>query len=119
METNGWNDERVYEREWAESLLRQALDRLTEECALVGKDELFEHLNSHLSVTSEAAVPYAEISARLGRPIATLRGDGLRRRSRYRAIVREEVRGTVAEPSEVDAGIAVSLRGPGGELVVE
>src|SRR2546421_3519844 len=27
----------VYEREWAETLLRQALDRLAEECALAGK----------------------------------------------------------------------------------
>ena len=45
-----WSAERVYEREWAETLLRQALDRLAEECALAGKDELFKQLNSHLSV---------------------------------------------------------------------
>ena len=102
LETNGWSAERVYEREWAESLLRQALDRLAKECALAGKDQLFEQLSSHLSVTSEAAVPYAQISARLGRPIATLRSDVLRLRSRYRAILREEVRGTVAEASDVD-----------------
>ena len=70
-----WSAERVYEREWAETLLRQALDRLAEECALAGKDELFEQLNSHLSVSSEAAVPYEEMSLRLGRPITTLRSD--------------------------------------------
>ena len=35
-----WSAEHVYEREWAETLLRQALDRLAEECALAGKDEL-------------------------------------------------------------------------------
>ena len=63
-----WSAERVYEREWAETLLRQALDRLAEECALAGKDELFKQLNSHLSVSSEAAVPYEEMSLRLGRP---------------------------------------------------
>jgi DNA-directed RNA polymerase specialized sigma24 family protein len=98
-----WSAERVYEREWAETLLRQALNRLSEECALAGKDDLFEQLNSHLSVTSEAAVPYDELSLRLGRPIATLRSDVARLRSRYRTILREEVRGTVAEASEVDA----------------
>ena len=98
-----WSAERVYEREWAETLLRQALDRLAEECALAGKDELFKQLNSHLSVTSEAAVPYEEMSLRLGRPITTLRSDVARLRSRYRAILREEVGGTVAEASEVDA----------------
>ncbi len=98
-----WSSERVYECEWAETLLRQALDRLAEECALAGKDELFKQLNSHLSVTSEAAVPYEEMSLRLGRPITTLRSDVARLRSRYRAILREEVGGTVAEASEVDA----------------
>ncbi|PYL26318.1 MAG: hypothetical protein DMF44_00255, partial [Verrucomicrobia bacterium] len=46
-----WSAERVYEREWAETLLRTALDRLAEECALAGKDELFKQLNSHLSVS--------------------------------------------------------------------
>ena len=95
--------ERVYEREWAETLLRQALDRLAAECAIAGKAELFEQLNSHLSVTSEAAVPYDELSLRLNRPVATLRSDVARLRSRYRTILREEVRGTVAEASEVDA----------------
>jgi DNA-directed RNA polymerase specialized sigma24 family protein len=98
-----WSAEHVYEREWAETLLRQALNRLSEECGLAGKDDLFEQLNSHLSVTSEAAVPYDELSLRLGRPIATLRSDVARLRSRYRTILREEVRGTVAEASEVDA----------------
>jgi RNA polymerase sigma-70 factor (ECF subfamily) len=98
-----WSAEHVYEREWAETLLRQALDRLAQECALAGKDELFKHLNTHLSVTSEAAVPYNELSTRLGRPVATLRSDVARLRSRYRAILREEVGGTVAQPSEVDA----------------
>src|SRR5438445_634797 len=81
----------------------QALDRLAEECALAGKDELFKQLNSHLSVSSEAVVPYEEMSLRLGRPITTLRSDVARLRSRYRAILREEVGGTVAEASDVDA----------------
>jgi DNA-directed RNA polymerase specialized sigma24 family protein len=98
-----WSAERVYEREWAETLLQQALDRLAEECALAGKDELFKQLNSHLSVSSEAAVPYEEMSLRLGRPITTLRSDVARLRSRYRAILREEVGGTLANASEIDA----------------
>ena len=101
--SQAWSAERVYEREWAETLLRQVLDRLAEECALAGKDELFKQLNSHLSVSSEAAVPYEEMSLRLGRPITTLRSDVARLRSRYRAILREEVSGTVAEAIEVDA----------------
>ena len=98
-----WSAERVYEREWAETLLRTALDRLAEECALAGKDELFKKLNSHLSVSSERAIPYEQLSLQLGRPITTLRSDVARLRSRYRAILREEVGGTVADTSEIDA----------------
>src|SRR4029434_5132822 len=63
---NAWSAERVYEREWAETLLRQALDRLAEECALAGKDELFKQLNSHLSVTSEGAGPIRAMLAQPG-----------------------------------------------------
>ena len=103
LNTKAWSPERVYEREWAEALLRQALDRLAQECAIAGKDQLFEQLNSYLSVTSETAVPYEEMAHRLGRPVATLRSDVARFRARYRTILREEVRGTVAEATEVDA----------------
>jgi RNA polymerase sigma-70 factor (ECF subfamily) len=98
-----WSPERVYERAWAEALLRRALDRLREECALAGKEELFERLSSHLAVTSNAAVSYDELAVQLGRPATTLRSDVARLRTRYRAILREEVRGTVSEASEVDA----------------
>src|SRR2546430_6484480 len=70
-----WSAERAYEREWAETLLRQALDRLAEECALAGKDELFKQLNSHLSVSRAAAGPYQEKSLRLGPPITTTRNE--------------------------------------------
>src|SRR5256714_13044695 len=101
--SQAWSAEHVYEREWAETLLRQAFDRLAEECALAGKDELFKQLNSHLSVSSEGAVPYEEMSLRLGRPITTLPRACARLPPPSRAILREEVGGTVAEASEIDA----------------
>ena len=97
-----WKADHVYEREWAASLLRQALERLAQECALAGKAALFDCLKPYLSAVVEAAVPYEKMAARLHRPVATLRSDVARLRARYRAILREEVRGTVAEASEVD-----------------
>ena len=97
-----WNADHVYEREWAASLLRQSLDRLSQECALAGKAALFDCLKPYLSAMGEAAVPYEELAPRLHRPVPTLRSDVARLRARYRAILREEVRGTVAEASEVD-----------------
>jgi RNA polymerase sigma-70 factor (ECF subfamily) len=97
-----WQADRVYDREWAETLLRQALARLAQECAFAGKATLFEALKSRLSPDCEEAILYNELSARVGRPAATLRKDAERLRARYGEILREEVCGTVTDPAEVD-----------------
>ena len=91
-----------YERAWALALLRQTADRLAQECATMGKSSLYESLKAYVAVDREEAMPYEDMSARLSRPIATLRSDLNRLRARYRAILREEVAGTVAGPAEVD-----------------
>ena len=100
--TENWNADHLYEREWAAALLRQVIQRLESESQLAGKGALFRELRSHLAVGSENALPYEELAARLSRPAATLRSDVARLRARYRAILREEVRGTVTEHEDVD-----------------
>src|SRR5439155_27372335 len=97
-----WQADSVYDREWAASLLRRALDRLAQECALAGKGELFSYLKPYLAVTEESVIPYEEMALRSHRRVATLRSDVARLRKRYRLILREEVRGTVMEAAEVD-----------------
>ncbi|MBA3832593.1 MAG: sigma-70 family RNA polymerase sigma factor [Chthoniobacterales bacterium] len=97
-----WEAQRVYDREWAEALLRQSLDRLAQECAFAGKAALFEALRSHLSLGMEEAVPYDQLAIKVRRPAATLRKNVERLRARYGDILREEVRGTVFDPAEVD-----------------
>lgn len=92
----------VFEREWAASLARQALDRLAQEYELGGKGALFEALKSRLTAGEAAAIPYEELVNRLGRATAHLRVDVTRLRARYRAILREEVSGTVVDPRDVD-----------------
>ena len=89
-------------REWAAALVHQAFERLSQECALAGKEVLFDGLKSHLAAGTKTASPYEELTSALGRPMATLRSDVARLRSRYRAILREEVSGTVADTSDVD-----------------
>ncbi|HEY3663706.1 MAG TPA: hypothetical protein VGL24_11180 [Chthoniobacterales bacterium] len=103
METlQHWSPTVLFDREWAAALLRQTLDRLAQECALAGKAALFENLRPHLAGTSDEAIPYHDISQKLHRNTTTLRSDVGRLRARYRAILREEVGGTVTEPGEVD-----------------
>jgi len=97
-----WQVDEVYDREWAASLVRQALDRLAQECALAGKADLFSCLLPGLVAREESAVPYDEIARRSHRAATTLRRERARLRARYRAILREEVRATVPEATEVD-----------------
>jgi RNA polymerase sigma factor (sigma-70 family) len=97
-----WSADRVYEREWAAALLRQALKRLAEECALGGKKDLFESLKTHLSPGSDTRVPYDQIATRLGRSASTLRSDVARLRERFGAILREEVQSTLLDAADVD-----------------
>ena len=67
-----------------------------------GKGALFEALKSRLTTGEAAAIPYEELANRLGRAAAHLRVDVTRLRARYRAILREEVSGTVVDPRDVD-----------------
>jgi RNA polymerase sigma factor (sigma-70 family) len=97
-----WQPEEIYDREWAALLLRQALDRLTQECRLAGKGDLLTHLMPYLSASEESAIPYEQMAERTHRPVATLRSDVARMRKRYRAILREVVRDTVLETEDVD-----------------
>jgi len=97
-----WSADGIFEREWAASLARQALDRLAQEYELGGKGALFEALKSRLTAGEAAAIPYEEFANRLGRTAAHLRVDVTRLRARYRAILREEVSGTVVDPCDVD-----------------
>jgi RNA polymerase sigma factor (sigma-70 family) len=97
-----WQPEEVYDREWAALLLRQALDRLTQECALAGKADLLSHLMRYLSAIEDSAIPYEQISQQAHRPVATLRSDVARLRKRHRAILRQVVADTVFETEDVD-----------------
>jgi len=99
---NHWSADGVFEREWAASLARQTLDRLAQEYELGGKGAMFEALKSRLIAGEAAAIPYEQLADRLGRTAAHLRVDVARLRARYRAILREEVSGTVVDPRDVD-----------------
>jgi RNA polymerase sigma factor (sigma-70 family) len=97
-----WQADQVYDREWAALLVRQALGRLAQECALAGKAELFGYFLPYLAAPEESRIPYEEMAQRSQRPVITLRHELARLRARYRAILREEVRGTVRDAADVD-----------------
>ena len=66
------------------------------------KPSLFEALKSRLTAGEVATIPYEELANRLGRTATHLRVEVTRLRARYRAILREEVSGTVVDSGDVD-----------------
>jgi len=93
--------ERIFDRQWALAVLKQAMDTLKKECGTNGKEALFRETRGLLSGERES-VAYAEISERLGMAEGTLRVAVHRLRHRYGELVRGEIAQTVSGPEEVE-----------------
>jgi RNA polymerase sigma-70 factor (ECF subfamily) len=93
--------EQIYERRWALALLQEVLRQLRAEYEQEGRSELFAALHPCL-VGERTALPYADLAAKLGISEGTVKSAVHRLRQRYRAILRNEIAQTVAEPGDVD-----------------
>ena len=91
-----------YDQNWAAALTRRAWTRLHEAFAAEDKEPLFEELKPFLSAGAAVPPDQAEVAARLGMPIATLRTHLHRSRQRYRECLRAEVAQTVSSPGQID-----------------
>ncbi len=108
--THGTNGElpedRLFERSWAETLVRVSLERLSAEYSSEGKRNLFQQLRIFLTSSADPLPTYDELAATSGLPASTLRSHVTRLRLRYRELLRAEVRQTV----ETDAEVGDELR---------
>ena len=93
--------DRVYERQWALTVLDQAFARLREECIAAGKAELFEALRVYVSGEKSAA-SYAEAAGPLGMSAGAVQVAVYRLRRRYGELLRAQIACTVNRPEEVD-----------------
>lgn len=93
--------EKLFERQWAMTLLTTALARLREEYTAAGKQALLERLHPYLGGDGDAA-PYAEIARQLGMSEGAVKVAVHRLRRRCRDLLREEIAQTVSGPEEVD-----------------
>jgi RNA polymerase sigma factor (sigma-70 family) len=91
----------LFDRQWAMTLLDQAMSRLHEEYVASGRAKLFEYLQSCLA-REESALPYAEIAARLNLTEPAVKMAVHRLRARYRETLRAEIAHTVSSPEEVE-----------------
>jgi RNA polymerase sigma-70 factor (ECF subfamily) len=96
--------QRLFERQWALTLLDVVLARLAAEYQAAHKGRQFELLRPTLTGAG-GGPPFAEIAAALCITPDAARQAAHRLRKRYRGLLREEVARTVASPDEVDQEI--------------
>jgi len=93
--------EKLFELNWAVTLLNTVFAKLKQEQQAQGRREQFESLKFCLT-GHRSAVPYAKLADQINVSEATLKVLVHRLRKRYRALLRQEIADTVAEPDTVD-----------------
>ena len=93
--------EKIFERNWALTLLDEVLKRLRQTYAAEGKAELFDRLKGTLT-RERGATPYAELARNLGLNEGAVKVAVHRLRRRYRDALHAEIAHTVAKPEDVD-----------------
>lgn len=93
--------ETVYDRAWAEQVLRSVLTRLREEATREGGLARFEALKGFL-LGDRGGEPYADVARRLDTTESGIKSAVHRLRQRLRLLFREEIARTVAADSEIE-----------------
>lgn len=93
--------EAEFERRWALAVLDRALQRLAAEQARAGKSADFARLRPYL-VAGGDDTPLREVAAAAGRSEGAVKVALHRLRRRYGELLREEVAGTLDDPSAVE-----------------
>lgn len=93
--------ERLFEQNWAVTLLDTVFSRLEEEQQERGRGEQFLHLKFCLT-GQRSDLPYVTLAEKLNVSEAGLKVTVHRLRQRYRELLREEVAHTVRTPEEVE-----------------
>jgi RNA polymerase sigma-70 factor (ECF subfamily) len=95
------NPDRLFDRAWALSLLARSFDRLALDEAEAGRGRAFEHLKVFLTAGSRDGT-YAAVAEALDMTVKAVQSALDRLRRRYRTVLRAEIAGTLAEPTEAE-----------------
>lgn len=93
--------DKLFEKQWALTLLDNVLTRLGGEYQSEGKTDLLAALRQTLQGLRESQ-PYAELAVKLGLSESAVKVAVHRLRKRYRELIREEIANTVDDPREVE-----------------
>jgi DNA-directed RNA polymerase specialized sigma24 family protein len=94
--------DKLFEKQWALTVLDDVLKRLEAEYQAAGRMELFAALKQTLMGRREAQ-PYAELAAKLDLSESAIKVNVHRLRKRYRELIHLELAATVEDPQEVEA----------------
>ncbi len=100
--------DRVYDRQWALTLLGESMERLEQEYETVGKIDEFRQLNPHLTA-ERGTIPYGEMAAVLQTTEGAARVAVHRLRRRFREVFREVIAETISAPEEIDEEVRYVL----------
>jgi RNA polymerase sigma factor (sigma-70 family) len=93
--------EKIFERNWAVTLLQTVTDQLQQEFAKAGKANQFQALKPMLIGEGEG-VRYSQIALELGLSEGAVKVAIHRLRRRFRELLRLEIAETVADPEQID-----------------
>ena len=93
--------DRLFDREWALALLREALEELEKVCHAEGGGGQFELLKPCLTADS-ARIAYADLANELGMTEGAARVAVHRLRKRYRRLLTDQISRTLASPDSVE-----------------
>jgi RNA polymerase sigma-70 factor (ECF subfamily) len=110
---NALAPDRLYDRQWAMTLLDRALTRLEAEHQRSGKAAQFAVLSPALTA-ERGDIPYATIATQLSLGETAARMAVHRLRKRFREVFREEIAQTVADPDTIEQEIRHLLAALGG-----
>lgn len=94
--------DKLFEKQWALTLLAEVLDRLEREFQSEGKTDLFAALKQTLLGLRESQ-PYVELAGNLGMNESAAKVAVHRLRKRYRELIRAEIANTLDHIEDVDA----------------
>jgi RNA polymerase sigma factor (sigma-70 family) len=94
--------DKLFDKQWALTLLAEVVNRLEREYASEGKSDLFAILKNTLLGERESQ-PYGELAVKLGVNEGAVRVMVHRLRKRYRQLVRDEIAGTLERSQDVEA----------------
>jgi RNA polymerase sigma factor (sigma-70 family) len=93
--------EKEFERRWAETVIQNVLKRLREEWERRYQSRFFDDLKVYL-LEERGSTPFAVTAQRMGITESALKSIVHRLRKRFRELFREEIAGTVEDPSQVE-----------------